>query len=1503
MKKNFLITGNNVSRLTILYVAVITLIIGVILLFVILNNNSIDKYDEISDLSANKLSLLMEMRKNADYIQIQTFKHALDTSIIRMKEAGVIIGRENARNDSIYEAYRKKINSHKEQELFNKLTAARIANNESRNKLEQIDYDNGTDLREPIHYQQTVQQPKYEAYQDAITALSNFLVNDTNTKVKNVDVYIFDSRIIIYGSLVILFILLVVLGNTIKNTLHKLKLQNDELFYSKESLEEQIQYSESILAAAPDGIIGINEQGIIVIFNIQAENLFGYEATEIIGKPLTLLIPDQYKNNHHKNVEKYFVQHNNRPVTNREALLSAKRKNGDVFPAEISLSFIDNQHNKIAIAGIKNITKRREIEKRVQQLADINKYSKAFVGISTIDRRIVYMNESFRNALGIKPDVDVSLESTYMVYPEYKREYMQGIFKEVLEKGLWVGENEMLSADGSIIPVAQTIVLHKDEHGNPEFTSSTMIDISELKSKENELLKLNKLHTALGNATKFLLDIHTKEELYNKVCETVVEIGGLKLSWIGEYNADTKLVDPMGIGGEADKYLKDIIIPVDVPKDKMGPTALALTEGVKQITNDFFATEITNQWQDKAREFALAASAVFPLKLRDKIIGTLNVYAATKNYFQHQEIDLLTEIATIISIGITKLEEEKVRIAAEEQREQLSEIIEHTNAYISITDMDNNFVYINKCGKDALGISPDEDLGLINALDILTPKTQELIISTVLPSFETNDIWSGEIELLNRQGNVIPAMLVTVQHRSKDGVPTHRSNTTIDITALKQKERELRQLADIIENSNAFIGLADMNSNFLYLNKSVKKAFEIKPDEAINTLNVFDFHSEASTEKLQAIGDQLMKKGVWTGETEMKSKSGKLIPTLQVVMIHNNKDGKPECYSTTAIDISEIKEKEKGLKQLTEILENSNAFVGIADLDSNLQYLNKSFKTALELNADQDITALKITDFHTAKSIKKWGDAIGKSLIEKGFWIGETEILSKTGKVIYAYQVMRTHYDNNGNPEFISTTAIDITEIKEKEKEHKQLYEILEHSTSMVGIAKMDGTITFLNENFKKTLGITEQEDMSKLRLSEFSIDGSTGLLESTKQTVLEKGIWVGENIVKARDGRLVYLFQEIMLHCDANGVPEYISTTAIDITELKNKENERQKLAGIIEYAPSYAGIAKMDGAIEYMNNSLKTALEIDALDTASHLKLFDFLTTDSAKHISEVALQKVMQDGIWQGQSEWKSKNDKTIPVIQSIMLHTNQHGEPEYISTTAIDISEIKNKEKELQKLAEDLRSLYNHLQTIREEERKTIAKELHDELGQNLTALKLNVAWITKHIDGDRAKLNERLQLFEQVTNDTVTTSRRLYNNLYPQMLEDVGVAGAIRWHTNSYKATTTIDIEFNTNINEANETMIVQPIALALFRIYQECFTNILRYANANLVVINLYIQAGEITLSIEDDGKGFDIDKVDTKLHHGLLGMRERAHALNGKLTIDSIIGKGTNTSVTIPLG
>ena len=351
--------------------------------------------------------------------------------------------------------------------------------------------------------------------------------------------------------------------------------------------------------------------------------------------------------------------------------------------------------------------------------------------------------------------------------------------------------------------------------------------------------------------------------------------------------------------------------------------------------------------------------------------------------------------------------------------------------------------------------------------------------------------------------------------------------------------------------------------------------------------------------------------------------------------------------------------------------------------------------------------------------------------------------------------------------------------------------------------------------------------------------------------------------------------------------------------TEKKLAEKKIKQLADIIEHSSTFVAISTPDGRDVYKNNAFKKALAIEGDDVTQYH--FNDFHTALAKEILPDVFNTVMKNGIASFENELISKTGHIFPVLQTIMLHKNEQGEPEFFSTTAIDITEIKQKEAELEKRASELRSLSNHLVTVREEERRSIAKDIHDELGQNLTILKMDAHWISTHLDGNKQDLQDKLKQFKEITEDTVKTSRRLYNSLYPQMIEDIGLVGAIKWHANKYYDQKEIEIHFDTDLDEVKLFPENNIISLVLFRIYQECFTNIMRHANAKNINIYIKINDGVFSLIIKDDGNGFIVDQVDSTIHHGLIGMRERVLALSGKINIQSELGKGTITAVQIP--
>lgn len=202
-------------------------------------------------------------------------------------------------------------------------------------------------------------------------------------------------------------------------------------------------------------------------------------------------------------------------------------------------------------------------------------------------------------------------------------------------------------------------------------------------------------------------------------------------------------------------------------------------------------------------------------------------------------------------------------------------------------------------------------------------------------------------------------------------------------------------------------------------------------------------------------------------------------------------------------------------------------------------------------------------------------------------------------------------------------------------------------------------------------------------------------------------------------------------------------------------------------------------------------------------------------------------------------------------------------------------------------------------MREEERKSIAREIHDELGQQLTVLKMEISWMIRKLDETGNNIEARLTDLLGTIDDTMKAVRRICAELRPTVLDDIGLGAAMDWHIKQFQNSTGITVK----INEFRETLdMPSDIKTALFRIFQESLTNIARHAEAKVVNVKLSIIDDFITLTIVDDGKGFDMGVADQKRTFGILGMKERSLALGGEYTIESKPGKGTVVKVSIPV-
>jgi signal transduction histidine kinase len=250
-------------------------------------------------------------------------------------------------------------------------------------------------------------------------------------------------------------------------------------------------------------------------------------------------------------------------------------------------------------------------------------------------------------------------------------------------------------------------------------------------------------------------------------------------------------------------------------------------------------------------------------------------------------------------------------------------------------------------------------------------------------------------------------------------------------------------------------------------------------------------------------------------------------------------------------------------------------------------------------------------------------------------------------------------------------------------------------------------------------------------------------------------------------------------------------------------------------------------------------------------------------------------------------------------SVMLSLNplDPGGTQAICLIASDLSEVKQAEQELRNSGDQLRNLAARLLSVREEERTRIAREIHDELGQSLTAVKMDVSWLAAKLPPGSDQMIERIRATVKLADDLIKTVRRISTELRPGIL-DLGLAAAVEWQAQEFHFRTGIACKLNLL---AQEVELAPDVSTALFRIFQETLTNIARHAESTSTEVTLETQGNCIVLHTSDNGRGFDQGDPRLSRSLGLLGMRERAAMLGGHVNISSAPGHGTTVIASIP--
>lgn len=388
-----------------------------------------------------------------------------------------------------------------------------------------------------------------------------------------------------------------------------------------------------------------------------------------------------------------------------------------------------------------------------------------------------------------------------------------------------------------------------------------------------------------------------------------------------------------------------------------------------------------------------------------------------------------------------------------------------------------------------------------------------------------------------------------------------------------------------------------------------------------------------------------------------------------------------------------------------------------------------------------------------------------------------------------------------------------------------------------------------------------------------------------------------------AADGRSVWL-RDIVSVERADGRPTVLKGLMIDISK------EKRIIEELVKAGELYGLVMKATNDVIWdwelatgqltWNDNFFSMLGYERNITHQHISFWESCIhpQDRERVTAGIRQAVINRDKIWTAEYRFIKSDGSYVTIFDRGYIIFDEHNEPVRMIGSMVNITEQREAQQELEHSYRTIRELSDHLHQVREEERKSIAREIHDELGQQVTVMKMEITWLISEIKSESPLVRQKMEGLLDVLKETVGSIRRIASELRPSLLDDLGLSAAMEWHLKEFEKRSGVQTHFDSNIPD---TELPDGIRIALFRILQESLTNVARHAQASHVVVTIVYHDGAIAMNITDDGNGMDTSRLKHSKTYGILGMKERAGMMGGNYSIESAPGKGTTISVEIP--
>lgn len=453
-----------------------------------------------------------------------------------------------------------------------------------------------------------------------------------------------------------------------------------------------------------------------------------------------------------------------------------------------------------------------------------------------------------------------------------------------------------------------------------------------------------------------------------------------------------------------------------------------------------------------------------------------------------------------------------------------------------------------------------------------------------------------------------------------------------------------------------------------------------------------------------------------------------------------------------------------------------------------------------------------------------------------------------------------------------------------------------------MAIADREGRYIKVNRAMTDFLGYTETELLAKTYMDvTYSDDLATNVSLRKEMLAGKAGLIQMEKRYVRKDGRIVWAVMVASTISDQDGNPLYTIGQMLDIDWQKKVEQSLRESESRFRaiFDNSSTGIAAIDtnGFMVYFNEAFRAMLGYSA-ETLKQKNFSEFTHPDDL--IKEKRYLEEIQAGkreSYRLEKRYVRADGGMLWIDISAATIRNSAGNIVNFIAVVRDITESKEATLALVQFRQKLRALSAHQNRILEEDRKHIAREIHDELGQLLTALKMDVSLLRINF-GDSPALQKKAEEMRQLVDKTIAVVRQVATNLRPAAL-DLGLVPAIEWLAEDFSArweiACTVDID-------GGDFVLDDVLSTTVFRVVQESLTNIARHAKATKVAITLSRDHRTLHLVVRDNGHGFDMTAVGRKKGFGFFSMRERVLAAGGNLSVESAPGKGTIISIALPM-